>query len=198
MVQIQVLCIFLSLQDLLCRFIFLFSSNPLLSRTLSLPQLTLSQSLAISHVLLLHCFSHNHLSTTTAPTKSSGVTSPCAIRKQIEEEKFWCGKIYGLSLTAEEAETQMDSPHLQRREDKKTQQWRHGETVSLSLSPIIGFVFLTDLGRISSVVTERHLRLCVVQQWCKSRWFFGGSWTVAEALSRWRWWLKLSEGGDGG
>lgn len=92
----------------------------------------------------------------------------------------------------------MDSPHLQRREDKKTQQWRHGETVSLSLSPIIGFVFLTDLGRISSVVTERHLRLCVVQQWCKSRWFFGGSWTVAEALSRWRWWLKLSEGGDGG
>ena len=35
-----------------------------------------------SHILLLHYFPLNHLSTTTTPTRSSGVTSPWVIRKQ--------------------------------------------------------------------------------------------------------------------
>ncbi|KAF2611339.1 hypothetical protein F2Q70_00013870 [Brassica cretica] len=54
---------------------------------------------------------------------------------QAEEEKLWCEKIYGLSLTAEEAETDMDSPPLQRREGKKTRcrrdgkrRWRRGRS----------------------------------------------------------------------
>ncbi|KAF2534721.1 hypothetical protein F2Q70_00031331 [Brassica cretica] len=46
----------------------------------------MSQSLTISHILLLHCFSLNHLSTTTKPTRSSCVTSPMS-QSQAEEEK---------------------------------------------------------------------------------------------------------------
>ena len=128
MVQIQFLCVSFSLSKISSlNLFFFFSSNLLLSRILSLRQ-------SIFHVSIFNNLSHpssplllSQLSLNNDDANEELWCDQPLSHSQAEEEKLWCGKIYGLSLTAEEAETDMDSPPLQRREGKKTRRRRDGE-----------------------------------------------------------------------
>ena len=140
MVQIQFLCVSFSLSKISSlNSFFFFSSNLLLSRT-SLRQSIFHVSIFnnLSHpsspLFLSQSFLNNDDANEELWCDQPRCDQPLS-HSQAEEEKLWCEKIYGLSLTAEEVETDMDSPPLQRREGKKTRcrrdgkrRWRRGRS----------------------------------------------------------------------